>query len=125
MRQNHGGRIIRNEPFNQASQRLRQLLLELLNDWGAFLQTTLYREAIVHFFGGHEVALRRIPVFDGEVQLGTHEVCLLANDTAMVLTALKDGMRDHLQGFLGHTKLSCVQWVNMDNHDIEFQTLKN
>jgi len=116
------------EPFNEASHKLHELLLELLNDWGVFLQTALYREAIVHFFGGHEVALRRIPVFDGDVQLGTHEVCLLANDTAMALTALKNGkdaMRDHLQRFTGHTKLSCVQWVNMDNHDIEFQTLKN
>ncbi len=34
------------EPVNEASQQLRELLSELLNDWGAFLQTTLYREAI-------------------------------------------------------------------------------
>ena len=114
------------EPFNQSSQRLRELILELLNDWGAFLQTTLYREAIVHFFGGHDIAIRRIPIFDGDVPLGTHEVCLLANDTALALTALKNGkdaMEDHLQLFLGHTKLACMQWVNMDNHNIEFQTL--
>ncbi|MBM79780.1 MAG: hypothetical protein CMJ78_04215 [Planctomycetaceae bacterium] len=116
------------ESFNEASKRLRELLLDLLNDWGTFLQTNLYREAVVHFFGGPEVALRRIPIFDGEIPLGTHEVCLLADDTALALTALKSGkdtMKDHLQRFLGHTKLSCMQWVNMDNHDIEFQTLMN
>jgi len=33
-------------------------------------------------------------------------------------------MRNHLQEFLGHTKLACIQWINMDNHDIEFRTLE-
>jgi hypothetical protein len=111
---------------NDASQRLRQVFLELLDDWGAFLQTALYRDAIVHFFGGPEVALRRLPIYDGDVELGTHEVCLLADDTALVLTALKDGkdpMRDPLRRLLSHTKLKCLQGINMDNHDIAFRTL--
>ena len=46
----------------------------------------------------------------------------------MALTALKDGkvqMMDHLQRFLGHTKLARFQWINMNNHDIEFRTLEN
>lgn len=104
------------ESFNEASRKFRAILLELLHDWGAFLQTTLYREAVVHFFGGPEVALRQISVFDSDIPLGTHEVCLLADNTALALTALKSGkdaMKDHLQRFLGHTKLSRVQWVNM------------
>ena len=78
-------------PSNDASHTLRELFHELIEDWGAFLQTPLYREAIVHFFGGKEVALRRIPVCDGDVQLGTHEVCVLSKDTAFTLTALKNG----------------------------------
>ena len=28
-------------------------------------------------------------------------------------------------GRLMDEELSCLQWVNMDNHDIEIQTLKN
>ena len=114
------------QAMNESSQRLRHLVLELLADWGAFLQTTLYREAIIHFFGGSSVALSRIPVYQGESVLGTQEVCLIADDTALALTALKDGevaMRDHLQRFLGHTKLACIQWINMHNHDIEFRTV--
>ena len=65
------------------------ILLELLADWGAFLQTSLYREAIIHFFGGPQEALRRIPIYDGNALLGTHEVCLIADDTALALTALR------------------------------------
>jgi GxxExxY protein len=111
---------------NSASARLRQFFVELLMDWGAFLRTTLYREAIIHFFGGPEIALRKVAVYDGDHKVGTHEVCLLADDTALALTGLKDdqdAMGDHLRRFLKHTKLNCLQWINMDNHDIEFRTL--
>jgi GxxExxY protein len=112
--------------INDSSRRLRGIFLELLSDWGAFLQMSLYREALIHFFGGASVALQRVTIYDGNAAMGTHEVCLIANDTALALTALKDGraqMKDHLQRFLGHTKLTCIQWINMHNHDIEFQTL--
>jgi len=116
------------QPVNESSGRLRQIFLELLADWGAFLGISLYREALVHFFGGPSAALRRIPVYDGEAALGTHEVCAIAENTALALTALKDGkaeMKDHLERFLWHTRLDYIQWINMDNHDIEFRTLKN
>ncbi len=46
----------------------------------------------------------------GDQSLGFDEVCLLCDDTALVFTALTDGqprMRDHLQRFLGHTRLAC------------------
>lgn len=114
------------KPLNEASKRLRKILIELLDDWGAFLQTMLYREAIIHFFGGPEIALRRITIYDGYIEVGTHEVCLLADDTAFSLTSLTDStaaMREHLQRFLGHTRLSCLQWINMNKHEIELRTL--
>jgi len=115
------------QPVNDSSQQLRRIILELLDEWGAFLQTSLYREAIIHFFGGSSVVLRRVAIYDGNTVLGTHEMCLIADDTALALTAIKDGraqMKDHLQRCLAHTKLTCIQWINLDNHNIEFQTLK-
>ena len=116
------------QAINDSSQRLHCIFLELLADWGAFLQTSLYRKAIIHFSGGPSVALQRIPIHDGNAALATHEACLIADDTELALTALKDGkvqMMDHLQRFLGHTKLAGIQWINMNNHDIEFRTLEN
>lgn len=113
-------------PINEPSRWLRATFARLLADWGAFLQVALYREAIMHFLGGPEVALRKIPIFDGDQSLGFDEVCLLCDDTALAFTALTDGqprMRDHLQRFLGHTRLACLQWINLNHHDIEFATL--
>lgn len=115
------------QPVNESSRRLHRIFLELLADWGAFLSTSLYRQAIIHFFGGPSVALRRITIYDRNAVVGTHEVCLIAEDTALALTALKDGkvqMKDHLRRFVGHTKLARIQWINMDNHVIEFRTLE-
>lgn len=112
-------------PQNEASQRLQRIVLALLNDWGSFLQTALYREAVIHFFGGPDQALRKVPIFDGDSQVGTHEVCLLSDDTMLAMTSLKsakEAMGNHLQRFLGHTKLTCLQWVNIDGHEVEFQT---
>jgi hypothetical protein len=98
----------------------------LLADWGAFLQVELYREAVIHFLGGPNVALQKIPIFDGDQPLGFDEVCLLRENTALAFTALTGGqpqMRDHLQRFLSHTRLACIQWVNLNHHKIEFTTL--
>jgi GxxExxY protein len=114
------------QPVNEPSRWLREMFARLLTDWGAFLQVALYRDAIMHFLGGPEVALRKIPIFDGDQSLGFDEVCLLSDDTALAFTALTDGqprMRDHLQRFLGHTRLACMQWINLNHHDIEFTTL--
>lgn len=114
------------KPINEQSRWLRVTVAKLLADWGAFLQVALYRDAIIHFLGGPGVALRKIPIYDGEHALGFHEMCMLCDDTALALTALTDGqqrMRHHLQRFLGHTRLGCIQWVNLNHHDIEFTTL--
>ncbi len=113
-------------PINEPSRWLRETIVRLLSDWGTFLQVALYREAIIHFLGGPQVALHKVPVFDGDQSLGFDEVCLLCDDTALALTALPDGqqrMRDQLRRFLGHTRLACIQWINLNHHDIEFTTL--
>ncbi len=113
-------------PINEPSRWMREMIVRLLADWGAFLQVSLYREAIMHFLGGPEVALRKIPIWDSDQSLGFDEVCLLSDDTALAFTALTNGqprMRDHLQRFLGHTRLAYIQWINLNHHDIEFTTI--
>ena len=112
--------------FNASGDRMRELLSAILDDWGAFLQVSLYRDAIIHFFGGADTALQRIPIFDNQNEVGQHEVCLIAEDTCLAMTALNSGaetMQDHLQRFLSHTKLACLQWVNFNQHEIELQTI--
>ncbi|MCH8046254.1 MAG: GxxExxY protein [Planctomycetes bacterium] len=115
-------------PINDFGRRLRDTFLGILADWGAFLQTSLYRETIVHLFGGRSAVVRRIPIYVDGAETGSHEVCLIAEDTAFAITAMKGDtshMQDHLRRFLGHTRLACIEWINMDNHDVKFTTLVN
>lgn len=114
-------------PVNEPSRRMREILVELLNDWGAFLQTSLYRDALVHFLGGKDVVLKNITIYDNGQIVGTHEVLLVAEDTLLAMTSLKDGkdsMSSHLLRFLDHTKLETIQWINLHNHEIELRTIR-
>ncbi len=112
--------------LDTSSAWLKRKFLELLQDWGAFLEVSLYREAIVHFLGGQEVAYPGTEIFDGTQALGCQNVCLLRPDIAFSCTAMtrdKDKMMKHLRRLLAHTRLRCVQWVNLNRACVEFSTL--
>ncbi len=99
---------------------------KLLVDWGAFLEITLYRDALVSFLGGAEQVLRPVPVRSGNRIIGQQLVHLLTEDTAFALSAVTvnpASMEDHQQRFLNHTPLRNIQWINCNQQKIEFRTL--
>lgn len=111
---------------NDESQQLRETLAALLEDWGAFLEIPLYREALTHFLGGAERVVGVVPVCSGERCIGEQPVHFLTRDTAFSLTALtrnQAAMEDHQRRFLKHTPLKHIQWINFNHHTIEFTTL--
>jgi hypothetical protein len=113
---------------NSESLWLKGKICEFLCDWGAFLDVSIYREGIAHFLGGVERVFRPIEVFLDDATTASQRTCLLADDTAFVLTAATDGlqqMRGHQLRFLRHTRLRYVQWVNFNRHQITFETLEN
>jgi GxxExxY protein len=115
----------RREP-NRASAWLKLKLIELLQDWGAFLEVSLYRSAVVHLLAGPFATTQDVEILDGGRVLGRQRVCLLTGDTALSCTALTRGldqMGEHLRRFLAHTPLRFVQWVNLNRARIEFRTL--
>lgn len=111
---------------DSAGDRFRVVLEALLADWGAFLSLSLYREALGYLLNGSHATLRRIPIFDNEIQVGMHDVFLLSQNSALAITAVrscKDEMRRQLEKFLGHTNLSCIQWINMHHRSIALTTI--
>lgn len=111
---------------NGESGLLREKLGALQEDWGAFLDVNLYREAIAHFFGGAERCVGVVPVYSGERLVGRQAVHFLTQDAAFSFTALprnRAAMEDHQRRFLKHTPLKFIQWVNFNRHNIEFTTL--
>ena len=108
------------------SRLLKTKTIKLLEDWGAFLEASLYREALVHFLGGPEVVSQAVEVLSGTRQVGTQRLNLVNADTGFAFTMKTRGggaMRDHLQRLLHHTRLNAIQWINLNRHMVEFTTL--
>jgi GxxExxY protein len=111
---------------NEESGWLRERVVALFKDWGAFLEVSLYREAITHFFGGPARVVQPVTVRSGSRVLGSQQLHLLTQDTAFAFTAIttdRSSMEDHQRRFLKHTPLRFIQWVNFNRHQIEFTTL--
>jgi GxxExxY protein len=105
---------------------LRQTVLDLLSDWGAFLPAELYQQAIVHLRGGEEKVVQDIEIVDGPRVMGTQRAHLLSPSAAFRLSAITrdpPAYEAHLRKFLSHTRLRTIQWINLDRHTITLKTL--
>jgi GxxExxY protein len=105
---------------------LKQLLVNLLNDWGAFLDIYLFYDAIYHFRGGQEKVVTEIKVMNGANFLGTQKVHLLNSDTAFNISSItkaNSAYEEHLRRFLNYTSFKAIQWINFNHDQILFKTL--
>ena len=112
--------------IDKDSAELKALVVELLLDWGAFLETNLFFEAICHFRGGEEQVVKDIDVIRKGANLGKHKIPLLNQNTAFQLTAITKGIgnfEQHLKKFIRLTKLNAIQWINFNHHVICFKTI--
>ena len=109
------------------SAQLLSILSALLSDGGAFLRISLYREALIHFFGGEEKVCRPVEVSKGGRALGPQRMTLLNAETAFHISAAStqlDVHENHVTRLLRHTKLRAIQWLNLNKHQISMKTLQ-
>lgn len=112
--------------LNSEGRLLRAKTLELLEDWGAFLDVNLYREALVYFLGGPNVVNKVVEVFSGSQRIGAQNMNLLNEETGFALSMLPVGagaLKEHLERLLRHTRLRAIQWINLNRHVVELTTL--
>jgi GxxExxY protein len=106
---------------------LRRTMLELLDDWGAFLEVSLYEEALSHFFGGTSHIERRVTLNCLGLELGSQRMLLHAPAVAFRITAYTAGrsqVKSNLRRLLALTDLDALQWINLNHAQIEFTTLE-
>ena len=114
--------------LDPAADWLKQRMLDLLADWGAFLEVALYRDAITHFLGCPHGVRRPVEILSGTRVLGTQEFFLLTDKSAFILSAITVApleYESHLSRFLHHTHLDHMHWVNLNHQNITFITLNN
>lgn len=115
------------QALDARSRELKNLVLELLHDWGAFLDSSLYTEALTHFFGGAEAVVAPVEILLGSKVVGYQKVHMLGTGTAFKITAATKNInyyRKDMLRFLSHTNLESIQWINLNHHNIEFRTLR-
>lgn len=108
------------------AEALRDILMPLIADWGAGLETGLYEEAITHFLGGDEKVLVPVPVIGPKGHLADQRMRLVAPGVAFKVTALQDRLDDFERQairLLRHTNLKAIQWINITQTSIRFTTL--
>jgi len=112
---------------DEQSQNLKNTLQKLLDDWGAFLEASLYRDALLHFLCDGETGIQPVDIEVNGRIIGTQKVCLLNSNTAWHLSAARlhlPSYERHLTRLLNHTRLEQIHWINLNQRQITLKTLK-
>jgi GxxExxY protein len=104
----------------------RDLLMPLISDWGAGLETALYEEALTHFLGGDSRVVSPVPVAGKHGHIASQRMRLVGPDIAFKITGLDGSLQSFARNALKlirHTPLKAVHWANVTQDCITFTTL--
>lgn len=109
------------------SRWLRETIRRLIEEWGLFLDVTLFYEAIEHLRGGTANVIRPVVITLGKNPIGRQPSHLMNSHTAFKITAISndvDQFEKRLLKFLSITSLQAIQWINFNRHNVCFKTLE-
>ncbi len=116
------------QDLTPACATLRQTLCDLMRDWGAFLEVSLYQEALIHFLGGTSNIEHRVSLSRGGIDLGTQRMFVHTPGVTFRLTAVTEDQQyveSHLRRLLALTSLRAIQWINLNHTRIELRTINS
>lgn len=112
---------------NHESGNLKATLIELLTDWGAFLDMNLYREALLHLLAGPESGLFPVAIQIGGRPAGFQKMCLLNPEQAWYLSAIRMNLHAHenqIRRLVQHSALTSIHWINLNHGEITLKSLQ-
>ena len=111
-----------------AAHKLQAIVVDLLYDWGAFLDTDLYKEAVCDLYNTESSIIQPVEISIGLTFLEKQNLPIISPQETFCISSIRNGTstyRTHLQRFLKHTALKQLHWINTNNLNIEFETLTN
>lgn len=108
------------------NEKFKAIIIELIGEWGAYLDIHLFYEAMVHFGGGEEQVIKRVNVVNHGEVLGTQKLYQINDSTGFVITSI---LRDeylyeiHLRRFISFLPIKALQWINFKRDKIIFWTI--
>lgn len=112
--------------LNEDSIWLKQTFKALLDEWGVFLDVTLFYEALAYFRGGEDAVVKEIEVRNDSHLLGRQKTYLISPDIAFRISSVtKDERRfeKHFHRFLQYTSLRAIHWINFNHQKVVFKTI--
>lgn len=112
---------------DRRSQILKETLHRLLEDWGAFLEISLYREALLHFTVDKESGIQPVDIVVNGKVVGSQNMCLLDSGCAWHLSAARihlGSYETHMKRLLHHTHLKSIHWINFNQRKVTIKTLE-
>lgn len=114
-------------PLSDSCVHLKERIQAMVSDWGVFLDSHLYEEALIHFCGGELTCVRRVPVLREGRQLGTQKIQCHGDGLCFLVTAMTadaERFAGHLQRLLALTRQRGMQWVNLDRERVHLITIR-
>jgi len=110
-------------PDDEPHQRVRDSVNAFCADVGLGLDLPLYREAFTHLA---HCPRQLVPILSGMKTIGHQELMMVAEDTALAVTALEDlsDYRLHLRRLVSNINLSAISWINLRLGRIQLQQIK-
>jgi GxxExxY protein len=108
-------------------QDVRQLVVELLTDWGTSLDQSLYTQAIVACLGGDAFVVQQVPMQLDGVPIGNQRFHLASPDEAFRVTTFQEeltlGHQHQLRKLMAPSPLKAIHWINIAHHEVSLTTL--
>lgn len=105
----------------------RELVTELVNDWGTGLDQSFYTQAVIHCLGGEEAVTRQVPMQLEGVALGHQRFHLVNASTAFRITTFQDALgarhQQQLLKLMIPSPLKTLYWVNIARHEVSLQSI--
>ncbi|MEZ6034853.1 MAG: GxxExxY protein [Planctomycetaceae bacterium] len=105
---------------------LRDLVLDIVRDWGTGLEVSLYEQAVIQQLDVEAVGGTILPMIRDGNFLGNQKFHLADSDAAFRITAFSDDFshyRRHLQQLLIHSPLSLMHHINITIDQITFTSI--
>ncbi len=112
--------------LNDNSVWLKQMFKSFLDEWGVFLDITLFYEALAYFRGGEDALVKEIEVRNESRLLGKQKAHLISQDIAFKISSVTKDERkyeNHFHRFLRYTSLKAIHWINFNHEKVVFKTI--
>ncbi|MEL7498082.1 MAG: GxxExxY protein [Planctomycetota bacterium] len=125
-RSNRVGFSVNDSEFT-GEPRFRDIVVDLIRDWGTCLSTSLYHDAILKLVTGKDMGVL-VPLTIGQKRISSQRFFLIDADSSVEVTTFKThdfNYQSQLQKLLKISPLKTIHWVNIGTHCVTFNSVQS